>query len=72
MSLSEIFLLLTLGIESCFIIYYEAFAPDAKDCIQLEEEVRRLKSENDRLLDQIQSLNQKIYEMSGQLYSKEK
>lgn len=68
MSPSEIFLLLILGIESCCIIYYEAFDPDARECVRLEEKVRRLKSENDQLLDQIQSLNQKIYEMSGKLY----
>ena len=47
MNLSEIFLLLILGIESCFIIYYEAFDPDAGECVRLEEKVRRLKSEKE-------------------------
>ena len=36
-----------LGIESCFIIYYEAFDPDARECVRLEERVRRLKSEKE-------------------------
>lgn len=36
-----------LGIESCFIIYYEAFDPDARECVRLEEKVRRLKSEKE-------------------------
>ena len=47
MNLSEIFLLLILGIESCFIIYYEAFDPGAREFIRLEEKVRRLKSEKE-------------------------
>ncbi len=72
MSLSEILLLLVIGIEACCIIYYEAIDPDAKECIRLEEKIRELTHENNELLDQNQILNQKIYEMSGQLYLKEK
>lgn len=70
MNLISIFFLIVIVIQSVILLYYIGFHPDARECIRLEE-VRRLKYENDQLLDQIQSLNQKNYKMSGQLYSKE-